>query len=294
MRHYDYETRLRISVHSETWTPADLEAGDTDKRETLYGREEIEIADLDAIVAMGGFDTPSSSVPDARTWFENSTPPMTRDRIEKGIELHYSLHIHEVDGRPADTEDIVAIGELLGIVFGGAPDLEDRRRARADAAFEAADFGGIDVAGTSGWETDGEHRLARTVYLDYGGETSHPMRFAVEFKPWMALHGEPEFELPEIPEAAPKIFGYYVDLDERGEFRADVRDAEGKTVFEIHCSDEEGWDIFEDGFMKNKEDISGLQEHLSALGILGKGAELLSMSAFESRLEADRECEPGF
>jgi len=30
-----------------------------------------------------------------------------------------------------------------------------------------------------------------------------------------------------------EIFGYQIDLDERGDFVADVRNAEGKTVFEI-------------------------------------------------------------
>ena len=60
-------------------------------------------------------------------------------------------------------------------------------------------------------------------------------------------------------------FYYYINLDERGEFYADVREGmdDGKTVFEIH-----GFDIFEDGFMKNKEDLQGLKNYLVHLGIM--------------------------
>ena len=60
-------------------------------------------------------------------------------------------------------------------------------------------------------------------------------------------------------------FHYYINLDERGEFYADVREGmdDGKTVFEIH-----GFDIFEDGFMKNKEDLQGLKNYLVHLEIM--------------------------
>lgn len=56
---------------------------------------------------------------------------------------------------------------------------------------------------------------------------------------------------------------YYINLDERGEFFADVRDRWDSTVFEIH-----GCDIFEDGFMDDKHDIAGLEFYLRDLGIL--------------------------
>ena len=55
---------------------------------------------------------------------------------------------------------------------------------------------------------------------------------------------------------------YFINLDERGEFYADVR-RDGKTIFEI-----EGFEIFEDGFMKHKEDLEGLENYLSYLGLL--------------------------
>jgi hypothetical protein len=63
------------------------------------------------------------------------------------------------------------------------------------------------------------------------------------------------------------IYTYHINLDERGDFSADVRrgGCNGPTVYEIH-----GFDVFEDGFMNQKNDIAGLQEHLYGLGIFGK------------------------
>jgi len=62
-----------------------------------------------------------------------------------------------------------------------------------------------------------------------------------------------------------KKYLYYINLDERGEFYADVRTESGDTVFEIH-----GYDFFEDGFMADKADTGGLVEHLQTLGIMSE------------------------
>jgi len=62
---------------------------------------------------------------------------------------------------------------------------------------------------------------------------------------------------------------YYINLDERGEFFADVRDIEGQTVMEIH-----GFDIFEDGFMRHKDDLDGLLEYMIDMGIAPEYATL--------------------
>ena len=71
----------------------------------------------------------------------------------------------------------------------------------------------------------------------------------------------------------PAAYAYHINLDERGTFYADVRDASGKTVFEIKIDDGEPdcdhWNdgnIFEDGFMKHKHDMAGLKEYLVSLG----------------------------
>lgn len=65
-------------------------------------------------------------------------------------------------------------------------------------------------------------------------------------------------------------YEYFINLNERGEFFADVRDPDGNTVYEIH-----GFDIFKDGFMKNKYDIVGLGDLLHMLGFMPKGATLV-------------------
>lgn len=65
-------------------------------------------------------------------------------------------------------------------------------------------------------------------------------------------------------------FTYHVNLDERGEFYADVRDSAERTVFEI--GGEEGYpmaEMVEDGFMKHTRDLDGLHEYLRSLDIIG-------------------------
>lgn len=79
-------------------------------------------------------------------------------------------------------------------------------------------------------------------------------------------------------EATP--YGYYVNLDERGEFYADVRNPDGASVFEIH-----GFEIFDDGFMKDKGDIAGLQEYLADLQVIGASDKVYSMSEFEELID---------
>jgi len=60
-----------------------------------------------------------------------------------------------------------------------------------------------------------------------------------------------------------KTYLYFINLDERGEFYADVRDDSNNTIFEI-----KGFDIFEDGWMRNKNDLMGLKNHLVDLGVM--------------------------
>lgn len=71
---------------------------------------------------------------------------------------------------------------------------------------------------------------------------------------------------------------YFINLDERGSFCADVRNAaNGETVFDIKSGDELGEDetsIFEDGFMKHKHDLDGLLDYLRELGIASANATL--------------------
>ena len=65
-------------------------------------------------------------------------------------------------------------------------------------------------------------------------------------------------------------YEYYINLNERGHFFADVRDNEGETIFEIH-----GFDIFEGGFMWDQYDLDGLHELLVSHGYLDKTDNLV-------------------
>lgn len=75
-------------------------------------------------------------------------------------------------------------------------------------------------------------------------------------------------------------YTYHIDLNERGSFRADVRNSSGKTVFNILAGDELGPDessIFEDGFMKNMHDMDGLKQYLVSLKIMNPDQTLVDM-----------------
>jgi hypothetical protein len=85
-----------------------------------------------------------------------------------------------------------------------------------------------------------------------------------------------EFNAPDSEPADP-TYSYYINLDERGTFYADVRrDSDETTVYEIKIDNDEENDstIFEDGYMKHKNDISGLEEYLKSLSILESNSVL--------------------
>ncbi|MBA1280252.1 hypothetical protein [Stutzerimonas stutzeri] len=77
-------------------------------------------------------------------------------------------------------------------------------------------------------------------------------------------------------------YGYYVNLDERGVFNADVRNMDGASLIEV-ASDEDGevWQI-EAGYMRDTQDISGLAEYAVSMGQLPAGARIHTMSDFET------------
>lgn len=91
-------------------------------------------------------------------------------------------------------------------------------------------------------------------------------------------------------------YGFYIDLDERGSFIADVRDANDKVVFEVRAGNELGEDetsIFDDGFMRDKNDLQGLQAYLVDLKVIGTDDEILGMREFEAWQQdaAEEDCE---
>ena len=66
-------------------------------------------------------------------------------------------------------------------------------------------------------------------------------------------------------------FHYCVNLDERGDYYADVRSPDGLTIFEIKAGnllDENETSIFEDGFMRHGKDMDGLTAYLRLLGVI--------------------------
>jgi hypothetical protein len=70
---------------------------------------------------------------------------------------------------------------------------------------------------------------------------------------------------------------YHINLDERGSFYADVRNSEGKTIYEIRAGNElpDGdTSIFDDGFMRDKHDLAGLLDYLRQNRIVSELATL--------------------
>lgn len=67
------------------------------------------------------------------------------------------------------------------------------------------------------------------------------------------------------------VYRYFINLDERGEFYADVRNIRARSIFEI-----KGFEIFEDGWMRHKHDLVGLKRYLVHLGLM-KGNQELSL-----------------
>jgi len=98
-------------------------------------------------------------------------------------------------------------------------------------------------------------------------------------------------------------YKYVIDLDERGQFQAHVEDHGGKTVWEVsypeyYQDDETGEEmenstIFDDGYMKNTEDVEGLENYLKQVGTMPQEAELKSEEDFEENDDDEDEFAEG-
>jgi hypothetical protein len=77
-------------------------------------------------------------------------------------------------------------------------------------------------------------------------------------------------QMKDDHECPSRVYEYFINLDERGEFRADVRNEEGRSVYEIA-----EYGIFEDGFMSDRHDLDGLKKHLVSLGIMEEDCDLI-------------------
>jgi hypothetical protein len=71
---------------------------------------------------------------------------------------------------------------------------------------------------------------------------------------------------------------YFINYDERGGFCANVQDESGANVFDIKAGDElpEGeTSIFDNGYMKHKNDLAGLESYLKDLGVIHPAGYLM-------------------
>lgn len=69
-------------------------------------------------------------------------------------------------------------------------------------------------------------------------------------------------------------FGYYVNADRPDRFFADVRNTEGRTVYEIHDRAR-----VPELAMRNARDVDGLRRYLIRIGLLPARMPLLLMAA---------------
>lgn len=77
-------------------------------------------------------------------------------------------------------------------------------------------------------------------------------------------------------------FGYYINLHERGDFYADVRNQVGESIFELRADEEGSVSLIEAGYMKDYKDIDGLSEYLKSVDVIGKDSTLMMSGAFEA------------
>jgi len=82
-----------------------------------------------------------------------------------------------------------------------------------------------------------------------------------------------EDALKKMIENYEPVYEFFVNLDERGEFRADVRDAAGSTVFELESAGEP-LELVEDGFMKHAKDLTGLEKYLKDTEVIPEKSKL--------------------
>jgi len=68
-------------------------------------------------------------------------------------------------------------------------------------------------------------------------------------------------------------FYYFVNLNERGCFYADVRDEQDNTVYEIFDV-EHVIDLIENGYVRHMADLEGLRDYLIEISVIPAGSIL--------------------
>lgn len=73
-----------------------------------------------------------------------------------------------------------------------------------------------------------------------------------------------------------RFYTYHINLNERGQFYADVRNERGSTVYEIMTDDDGTCWQFDDGIMRHVNDIDGLEKYLKTLGVIGTDSRIVT------------------
>lgn len=95
--------------------------------------------------------------------------------------------------------------------------------------------------------------------------------------------------MSELFERKSTTFGYYINLDERGHFDADLRDMDDKSLMSVtnEEQDEDGnvsygeIGLVDAGYMKHGRDLSGLAEYAIQMGVIPEGSTVLDQRDFE-------------
>jgi len=70
-------------------------------------------------------------------------------------------------------------------------------------------------------------------------------------------------------------YEYHINLDERGEFNADVRNPNGEhSIYTINTYD--GYQLIEDGFISDIRDPASIEAYLKDLGLLDANDLIIS------------------
>jgi len=79
-----------------------------------------------------------------------------------------------------------------------------------------------------------------------------------------------------LSQGGPKTYIYHITNSSDKNFSADVRDSDGKVIFELKPTD-----ISNDGLMKNKDDINGLYQMLLNKNKIKKGETIVPANAVD-------------
>lgn len=99
--------------------------------------------------------------------------------------------------------------------------------------------------------------------VDDGGDKKTVQELKAELAKLMKkIHKESKDSYAKYADWDSVPFLFVVDMDERGEYKAHVEDMDGNEVFDFGSDDDGEVSMFEDGFMKNASDMSGLTKYL--------------------------------